>query len=46
MEKRIEYVPEGYHEILVSWITLGSGWRLYASSYGLRSFRLVVRTKA
>jgi hypothetical protein len=43
MGKDTEEVPEGYHVIYVAWITLRDGRRLYASTCGLRAFRLVVR---
>jgi len=38
-------VPEGYQVIFVAWITLRNGRKLYASAYGKRAFRLVVRSR-
>jgi hypothetical protein len=36
-------VPEGFTVIYRPWITLRNGKRIYAATYGLTSFRLVVR---
>ncbi len=38
-------VPEGYTVVYRPWITLRNGRRLYASTYGLKVWRLVVRSK-
>jgi hypothetical protein len=38
-------VPEGYQVIYVAYITLRNGRRLYAKSYGLKAWRLTVRSK-
>jgi hypothetical protein len=35
--------PAGYKEIFVTRITLRNGRVLYASSYGLRAFRIFVK---
>lgn len=43
MSKKVDEVPEGYQVIYVAWITLRNGQRLYASTCGLRAFRLVVK---
>ena len=43
MSQEVEEVPEGYQVIYVAWITLRNGRRLYASTCGLRAFRLVVK---
>jgi hypothetical protein len=40
-----EKVPEGYRVIYVASITLRNGRKLYASAYGKRAFRLVVRNR-
>jgi hypothetical protein len=39
-------IPEGYEVVFTAFITLRNGRRLYASTYGLRAFRLLVRKKA
>jgi hypothetical protein len=44
--KKAEEVPEGYRAVFVAWITLRDGRRLYASSYGRKCWRIVVRDKA
>jgi hypothetical protein len=41
-----EEVPEGYEVVYTPYITLRSGKRLYASAYGRKAWRLVVRKKA
>lgn len=43
MGKLVDEVPEGHQVIYVAWITLRNGRRLYASTYGLKAFRLVVK---
>lgn len=40
-----ERVPEGYTVVYTPYITLRNGRRLYASSYGRKVWRLVVRVK-
>jgi hypothetical protein len=40
-----DQVPEGYTVVYTTYITLRNGKRLYASSYGRTSWRLVVRIK-
>ena len=40
-----EDVPEGYEVVYTAYITLRNGKRLYASTYGRRAWRLVVRKK-
>jgi hypothetical protein len=45
MEKRNDEVPEGCTVIFTPYITLKNGKRLYASAYGRKVWRLVVRTK-
>lgn len=37
--------PDGYDEVFTKFITLKNGRRIYASSYGLKAFRLRVRKK-
>jgi len=39
----VQKAPQGYQVIYVAWITLRSGKRLYAASYGLKAFPLKVR---
>jgi hypothetical protein len=41
-----EGVPEGYTVIYRPYITLRNGRRLYAASYGLKAWRLVVRKRS
>ncbi len=36
-------VPEGSQIVYTKWITLKNGKRIYASTYGLKVFRLVIR---
>lgn len=43
--KQENEVPEGYHVVYTKWITLKNGKRLFAKSYGRKSWRIVVRTK-
>jgi hypothetical protein len=38
-------VPEGYEVVYTAYITLRNGKRLYASAYGRKAWRLVVRKK-
>ena len=38
-------VPEGYEVVYTAYITLRDGKRLYASSYGRKAWRLIVRKK-
>lgn len=45
-KKAEEEVPEGYHVVFTPWITLRNGRRLYASSYGRKVWRILVRNKA
>ena len=45
MLKDAEAVPEGCEVIYVTFITLRNGKRLYASAYGRKAWRLVVRKK-
>lgn len=45
MAKKTEKVPEGYEVVYSAVITLRNGRRLYASSYGRKAWRLVVRKK-
>ena len=40
-----EEVPEGYEGIYTKYITLRNGKRLYASTYGRKVWRLVIRKK-
>ena len=40
-----ENVPEGFTVVYTPWITLRNGKRLYASTYGRKVWRLVVRKK-
>ena len=40
-----EGVPEGYEVIYTAYITLRNGRRLYASAYGRKAWRLVVRKR-
>jgi hypothetical protein len=40
-----EPAPEGYTVVYTPYITLKNGKRLYASAYGRKVWRLVVRTK-
>jgi hypothetical protein len=46
MNRDEEVVPEGHEVIYVTFITLRNGRRLYASAYGLKAWRLVVRKRA
>ena len=46
MEKEAEQIPEGYEVIYTAFITLRNGKRLYASQYGRKAWRLVVRKAA
>lgn len=41
----VQKAPQGYQVIYVTWITLRSGKRLYAASYGLKAFRLRVKVR-
>lgn len=43
--KEDEQIPEGYEVVYTAYITLRDGRRLYASSKGLKAFRLVVKSK-
>jgi len=43
--KNKERIPEGYEVVYTAYITLRNGRRLYASSKGLRAFRILVKTK-
>jgi len=43
--KKEERIPEGYEVIYTAYITLRNGKRLYASTCGLKAFRLLVRKK-
>jgi hypothetical protein len=43
--KEEERVPEGYEVIYTAYITLRNGKRLFASAYGRKAWRLVVRKK-
>ncbi len=45
MLKKEERIPEGYEVIYTAYITLRNGKRLYASTCGLKAFRLLVRKK-
>ncbi len=36
-------IPVGYHYVYVAFITLRNGKRIYASSYGKRAFRILVK---
>lgn len=38
-------VPEGYTVVYTTYITLRNGKRLYASTYGRKVWRLVIRKK-
>jgi hypothetical protein len=40
-----EDVPEGYEVVYTAYITLRNGRRLYASAYGRKAWRLVVRKR-
>lgn len=44
-KKKQPLVPEGYEERFVSFVTLKNGRRLYASRYGKKAFRIIVRVK-
>lgn len=46
MSKESEDVPEGYEVVYTAFITLRNGKRLYASAYGRKAWRLIVRKKA
>ena len=41
--KEKEDVREGYEVVYTAFITLKNGKRIYASSYGLKAFRLEIR---
>jgi len=43
--KNDEQIPEGYEVVYTTFITLRNGKRLYASAYGRKVWRLVVRKK-
>lgn len=43
MSKDADPVPEGYTVIYRPWITLKNGKRLYAATYGMTAWRLLVR---
>lgn len=45
MLKKEERIPEGYEVVFTAYITLRNGKRLYASTCGLKAFRLLVRKK-
>ncbi len=45
MLKEDAEIPEGYEVVYTAYITLRNGKRLYASSCGLKAFRLLVRKK-
>jgi len=45
VKKEDERVPEGYEVVYSAFITLRNGKRLYASAYGRKAWRLVVRKK-
>jgi hypothetical protein len=45
VKKEDEGVPEGYEVVYTAFITLRNGKRLYASTYGRKAWRLVVRKK-
>ena len=45
MLKKEERIPEGDEVIYTAYITLRNGKRLYASTCGLKAFRLLVRKK-
>ena len=45
MLKKSERAPEGYEVVYAAFITLRNGKRLYASAYGRKAWRLVVRKK-
>lgn len=38
-----DMIPEGYHYIFVACITLKNGRKIFASSYGKRAFRILVK---
>jgi hypothetical protein len=40
-----ERIPEGYEVVYTTVITLRNGKRLYASAYGRKAWRLIVRKK-
>jgi hypothetical protein len=40
-----ETAPEGYKVVYTTFITLRNGKRLYASTYGRKAWRLLVREK-
>jgi hypothetical protein len=40
-----EQIPEGYEVVYTAYITFRNGRRVYASSKGLKAFRLVVKKK-
>lgn len=44
--KDAEEIPEGYEVVYTAYITLRNGKRLYASAYGRKAWKLVVRKKA
>jgi hypothetical protein len=41
-----EQIPEGYEVVYTAYITLRNGKRLYASAYGRKAWRLIVRKKS
>ena len=45
MQNGEERIPEGYEVVYTTYITLRNGKRLYASDYGRKAWRLVVRKK-
>jgi hypothetical protein len=45
VKKNDEQIPEGYEVVYTTFITLRNGKRLFASNYGRKVWRLVVRKK-
>jgi hypothetical protein len=45
MKREDERVPEGYEVVYTTVITLRNGKQLYASAYGRKAWRLVVRKR-
>jgi hypothetical protein len=45
MAKGKKTIPEGFHEVFTPWITLKNGKRLYATAYGRKCWRILVRDK-
>ena len=45
MQNGEERIPKGYEVVYTTYITLRNGKRLYASDYGRKAWRLVVRKK-